>query len=368
MAKGAEQRASCAGPRQGTETPSPLAGRWPEGPDEGDRAERDGSDRATRSAARRSRPWYISKVSGTPRSHLAPLDPPHPSLLRNDTFPREGEGRSAPSLCIQDLSGHFVRRGLAFEFVARISLRQINSKSFAPCFCTVSPTIDSRQDIREPRLPLAKSGWKRRRDRLGFGARRSIGVRRMRGGGVAARERRRGTRSPGAPASASIVSLDRSRNRRISRPLFQIVYRLTGAAGGWSDDIRRSHRQPCGHRARGGNLRRGQRRSWRADRSGSDRRPGRGHRRGRGDRPARRGPARPAICGKRPLDRGDWLLSVSFGRVRRLLTAVWSARRGLRFWLDISGSDPPTPTDSTCFSWTRTRKTAKPRRSTSWTS
>ena len=26
----------------------------------------------------------------TARSHLAPLDPPHPSLLRNDTFPREG--------------------------------------------------------------------------------------------------------------------------------------------------------------------------------------------------------------------------------------------------------------------------------------
>jgi hypothetical protein len=56
----------------------PRGGRWPEGPDEGDRAERDGSERATRAAiARRSAALcYISKVSGGPRSHLAPLDPP----------------------------------------------------------------------------------------------------------------------------------------------------------------------------------------------------------------------------------------------------------------------------------------------------
>jgi hypothetical protein len=26
------------------------------------------------------------------RSHRAPRDPPHPSLLRNDTFPRKGQG------------------------------------------------------------------------------------------------------------------------------------------------------------------------------------------------------------------------------------------------------------------------------------
>ncbi len=40
-------------------------------------------------------------------------------------------------------------------------------------------------------------------------------------------------------------------------------------------------------------------------------------------------------------DRGDWLLSVScFGRARRVVTAVWSARRGLRFWLGIPGADP----------------------------
>jgi hypothetical protein len=40
-------------------------------------------------------------------------------------------------------------------------------------------------------------------------------------------------------------------------------------------------------------------------------------------------------------DRGDWLLSVaSLGRARRLVTAVWSARHGLRFWIDQPESGP----------------------------
>jgi len=45
------------------------------------------------------------------RSHRAPRDPPHPSLLRNDTFPRKG-GRTAP------LSGGlFVRLSNVSQFV-----------------------------------------------------------------------------------------------------------------------------------------------------------------------------------------------------------------------------------------------------------
>jgi len=45
------------------------------------------------------------------RSHRAPRDPPHPSLLRNDTFPRKG-GRTAP------LSGGlFMRLSNGIKFV-----------------------------------------------------------------------------------------------------------------------------------------------------------------------------------------------------------------------------------------------------------
>ena len=57
-----------------------------------------------------------------------------------------------------------------------------------------------------------------------------------------------------------------------------------------------------------------------------------------------------------------------FGRARRFVTAVWSARRGLRFWLGIPAPIRSTPTDSTCSSWTRSRQTATSRPSTCWTS
>jgi hypothetical protein len=42
----------------------------------------------TRAAERRDCPKMLDV-----RSHLAPLDPPHPSLLRNDTFPHKGGER-----------------------------------------------------------------------------------------------------------------------------------------------------------------------------------------------------------------------------------------------------------------------------------
>src|ERR1700677_3884027 len=66
--------------------PSPPAGEGgPKGRMRGNRAKRDGSDRAIRSASLGA-PQHISKVSGIPQSHLAPLDYPlHPSLLPNDT-------------------------------------------------------------------------------------------------------------------------------------------------------------------------------------------------------------------------------------------------------------------------------------------
>src|ERR1700677_1864882 len=81
----------------------PRGGRWPEGPDEGDRAERDGSDRSTCDAIDRRPPALsdISKATGVQRSHLAPLDPPHPSLLRNDTFPRKGGKVVRPAYLFQ---------------------------------------------------------------------------------------------------------------------------------------------------------------------------------------------------------------------------------------------------------------------------
>src|ERR1700677_2883141 len=61
----------------------PRGGRWPEGPDEGDRAERDGSDRATRGASLDApQPCVLSTASGVPRSHLAPLDPHPPCFAR----------------------------------------------------------------------------------------------------------------------------------------------------------------------------------------------------------------------------------------------------------------------------------------------
>jgi hypothetical protein len=72
----------------------PLRGRWPEGPDEG---ESSGARRLRTCYARGATARYtaalhqISGVTGVQRSHLAPLDYPlHPSLLRNDTFPRCG--------------------------------------------------------------------------------------------------------------------------------------------------------------------------------------------------------------------------------------------------------------------------------------
>src|SRR5580704_12178496 len=81
--------------------PPPRGGRWTREarPYEGGRAERDGSGRATRGAiaSRSVALSYISQVSGARRSHLAPLDLPHPSLLRNDTFPRKG-GRDRAQL------------------------------------------------------------------------------------------------------------------------------------------------------------------------------------------------------------------------------------------------------------------------------
>ena len=55
------------------------------------------------------RRWILRVLNK--RSHRAPRDPPHPSLLRNDTFPRKG-GRTAP------LSGGlFIRLSNGIHFV-----------------------------------------------------------------------------------------------------------------------------------------------------------------------------------------------------------------------------------------------------------
>ena len=69
----------------------PRGGRWPEGPDEGiERSEMASSCPDAIKFQEALSPKYSLALVLTDQSHLAPLDPPHPSLLRNDTFPRKG--------------------------------------------------------------------------------------------------------------------------------------------------------------------------------------------------------------------------------------------------------------------------------------